>query len=154
VVAGALVIVPAFRLLIPDPSVLGTEGWPAPSCLVWAGVSEAFANGLGALGPRGAARHPDRPALGVALALLGALRPQAKRPFVLLRRARDRHGDPGQQRIAMFLGGLLAELLRRTWKTLANKLVVPVASGLIAGESLMAVAIVLLRDVAGWLPKG
>ena len=39
VLVGAAVIVPAFNLLIPDPSVLGTEEWPAPSCLVWSGVS-------------------------------------------------------------------------------------------------------------------
>ena len=33
VVVGAIVIVPAFTLLIPDPSVLGGEQWPAPAAL-------------------------------------------------------------------------------------------------------------------------
>src|SRR6185436_6280438 len=39
VVVGALVVVPLFNWLFPDPSVLGSDAWPAPSCLVWAGVS-------------------------------------------------------------------------------------------------------------------
>ncbi len=46
VLAGAAVVVPAFNILIPDPSVLGTDAWPAPSCLIWAGVSKAFAGGI------------------------------------------------------------------------------------------------------------
>jgi uncharacterized oligopeptide transporter (OPT) family protein len=57
---------------------------------------------------------------------------------------------PGGNGMAMFLGGLLAELLRRAKPVLAEKLVVPVASGLIAGESLIGVAVMLLK-VAGVL---
>ena len=50
VVAGALVVVPAFWLIIPDPALLGTTDWPAPACMVWAGVSEAFSKGIDTLG--------------------------------------------------------------------------------------------------------
>jgi uncharacterized oligopeptide transporter (OPT) family protein len=83
VVVGALVIVPAFNLLIPDPAVLGGEGWPAPSCVVWAGVSEAFAHGLSALGPEARLGILIGLALGVALALLEKLRAREPlRPFV------------------------------------------------------------------------
>jgi uncharacterized oligopeptide transporter (OPT) family protein len=57
---------------------------------------------------------------------------------------------PGSNGIAMFLGGALAELLRRKWRTLEG-LIVPVASGLIAGESLMGVAVIALK-VSGALP--
>ena len=40
VLAGSVVVVPAFFMLIPDPSLLGTERWPAPAALVWRGVAE------------------------------------------------------------------------------------------------------------------
>ena len=50
----------------------------------------------------------------------------------------------------MFLGGAAAELLRRKWRSLTG-FVVPVASGLIAGESLMGVAVIALK-VYGVLP--
>lgn len=52
----------------------------------------------------------------------------------------------------MFLGAAVAEWLRRTWPGLAEKTVVPVASGFIAGESLMGILIALLI-VMGVLAK-
>jgi uncharacterized oligopeptide transporter (OPT) family protein len=59
---------------------------------------------------------------------------------------------PGSNGIAMFLGALAADQLRRHRRELAERYVTPVASGLIAGESLMGVAIALLI-VAGVLHK-
>jgi uncharacterized protein (TIGR03382 family) len=59
---------------------------------------------------------------------------------------------PGSNSIAMFLGGLLAWLLRRRHPAAADRYVVPVSSGLIAGESLMGVAVALLI-VAGVLAR-
>ena len=59
---------------------------------------------------------------------------------------------PGSNAIAMFAGGLVAEVLRRRRPALAERYVVPVSSGLIAGESLMGVAVALLV-VAGVLMR-
>jgi uncharacterized oligopeptide transporter (OPT) family protein len=59
---------------------------------------------------------------------------------------------PGSNSIATFLGGLAAEVLRRHRPVAARRYVVPVGSGLIAGESLMGVAVALLV-VAGVLAK-
>ncbi|HET6373868.1 MAG TPA: OPT family oligopeptide transporter [Candidatus Polarisedimenticolia bacterium] len=145
VVAGAFVVVPAFMLLIPDPSVLGTEAWPAPSCLVWAGVSEAFANGLGALD--GLARRAIAVGLllGIALALAERLAPKAIRPWVPSPAGLGiAMVFPGSNAIAMFLGSLIAEVLRRRQPAFAERYVVPVSSGLIAGESLMGILVAML----------
>ena len=144
VAVGAAVVVPAFNLLIPDPQVLGTDAWPAPSCLVWAGVSEAFANGLSALG--GAARSGIAAGglLGVALALLERFAPTRLRAFVPSASGLGiAMVIPGSNGIAMFAGGLAAEILRRRRPVLAERYVVPVSSGLIAGESRMGVAVAL-----------
>jgi uncharacterized oligopeptide transporter (OPT) family protein len=51
---------------------------------------------------------------------------------------------PGSNAIAMFLGGLLALLLQKRDPEVARRYVVPVSSGLIAGESLMGVLVALL----------
>jgi uncharacterized oligopeptide transporter (OPT) family protein len=51
---------------------------------------------------------------------------------------------PGSNSIAMFTGAAIAEVMRRKWPVLADKTVVPVSSGLIAGESLMGVLIAIL----------
>jgi uncharacterized oligopeptide transporter (OPT) family protein len=153
VVAGAAIVVPAFDLIIPDPSVLGGEAWPAPSCLVWAGVSKAFAEGIGALD--GAARGGIRVglALGVALALLEKFAPPRLKAWVPSPSGLGiAMVIPGSNGIAMFVGALIAEVLRRRARSIADRYVVPVSSGLIAGESLVGVLIALLI-VAGVLHK-
>lgn len=145
VLAGAAVVVPAFNLLIPDPSVLGSEAWPAPSALVWAGVSEAFAHGLGALDSAARRGILVGLALGVALALLEKFAPKGVKHLVPSASGLGiAMVIPGSNSIAMFAGGLLAWLLRRRNPEAADRIVVPVSSGLIAGESLMGVAVALL----------
>jgi OPT family oligopeptide transporter len=153
VVAGAIVVVPAFNLILPDPSVLGGEAWPAPSCVVWAGVSKAFSGGLGALLPSSKTAIFIGLALGVALALLEKFAPRPLRPWVPSPSGLGiAMVIPGSNCIAMFLGAAIAEVVRRVRPTLAEKTVVPVASGLIAGESLMGIVIALLI-VTGVLAK-
>jgi uncharacterized oligopeptide transporter (OPT) family protein len=44
----------------------------------------------------------------------------------------------------MFLGATIAELMRRYTRATSDRYVVPVASGLIAGESLAGIAIAML----------
>lgn len=146
VVVGAALIVPAFNLLIPDVSLLGEADWPAPSCLVWAGVSKAFANGVGALDPLARQFIGIGAALGIALALLEKFAPKKAKPFVPSPSGLGiAMVVPGSNGIAMFLGGALAEIVRRNWRKLADAFVTPVASGFIAGESLMGVAVAMLK---------
>ncbi len=153
VVAGAAVVVPAFNILIPDPSALGGDAWPAPSCLVWAGVSKAFANGIGALPDSARTAVWIGLLLGVALALLEKFAPKTVKPYVP---SPSGVGIamviPGSNAIAMFLGAAIAEFLRKKRPQMAERLVIPVSSGLIAGESLMGILVALLV-VAGVLSK-
>jgi len=145
VAAGAVVVVPAFNLLIPDPSVLGSDAWPAPSCLVWAGVSQAFAEGLGAVDGAARAAIAAGALLGIALALGEKLAPARLRGWIPSPSGLGiAMVIPGSNSIAMFLGGLAAWLLARRRPAAARRYVVPVSSGLIAGESLMGVAVALL----------
>jgi OPT family oligopeptide transporter len=145
VVAGAIVIVPAFNLIIPDASVLGSEAWPAPSCVVWAGVSKAFSDGISALHETSRSAIVIGLVLGVALALLEKFAPKPLRAYIPSASGLGiAMVIPGSNCIAMFIGAALAELLRRFRPALAEKTVVPVASGLIAGESLMGILIAIL----------
>ncbi|MBI5381882.1 MAG: OPT/YSL family transporter [Opitutae bacterium] len=145
VLAGAAVVVPAFNLILPDPSVLGGETWPAPACVVWAGVSKAFSGGVSALHPTARTAIFVGLALGVALALFEKFAPKKLRPLVPSPSGLGiAMVIPGSNCIAMFLGAAIAELLRRKRPAFAEKTVVPVASGLIAGESLMGIVIALL----------
>jgi len=151
VIAGAAVVVPAFYLLFPDPSVLGGEEWPAPSALVWAGVSQAFTDGLGALSPSARSAILYGLLLGVALGLCEKLAPPRIRAFIP---SASGLGIalvvPASNAISMFVGAAIAEFLRRKRPQLAERTVVPIASGVIAGESLMSILVAVLV-VAGLL---
>lgn len=144
-VAGAAVVVPAFALLVPDASALGGEEWPAPSALVWAGVSQAFSEGLDALAPSARKAALVGVLLGIALALAEKFAPRRLRSWVP---SASGLGIalviPGSNAIAMFLGSLVAETVRRFKPKLAERAIIPVSSGFIAGESLMGIAIALL----------
>jgi putative OPT family oligopeptide transporter len=145
VVVGAALVVPAFNLLIPDPAVLGSDAWSAPSCVVWAGVSRAFAGGLDALDASARTAIGIGAALGVALACLERFAPRAVRAWIPSPAGVGiAMVVPGSNALAMFLGGFAAELLRRACPRFAERYSTPIASGLIAGESLMGVAVALL----------
>jgi OPT family oligopeptide transporter len=153
VVAGALVVVPAFWLIIPDPSVLGSEAWPAPSCLVWAGVSEAFANGLGKLPPGASTGVAIGSVLGVVLAVAERFAPKKLLAFLPSPAGLGiAFVMPASNAIAMFVGSAIAALLRKYRPAIGERLTIPVSSGFIAGESLMGIVIALLV-VAGVFKK-
>lgn len=146
IAVGAVAVVPAFYALVPDAAALGTEALPAPAVMVWAGVSKALAGGAASL-PAGA-----REAMVVA-ALLGAvlglaearLGPRAERlpsasalglALVL----------PAATTLTLVAGAGLGALARKRWP---DEVRLPVASGLIAGESVTGVVMALLRVALG-----
>jgi uncharacterized oligopeptide transporter (OPT) family protein len=150
VAVGAVAIVPLFNLVISDPKVLGTSDWEAPSVLVWAGVSEAFAGGLDKLGTEARIAIAIAAVLGIVLSLLERyaspkLKPYVPSPyglglsFVL----------SASSSIMMFIGASITEVLRRRQQTGA---IVPIASGVIAGESLTGVLFAVLK-AAGYVAK-
>jgi uncharacterized oligopeptide transporter (OPT) family protein len=153
VVAGAVVLVPAFNLLVPDASVLGTEEFPAPSSLVWAGVSKMLMSGVQALPVSARIGALCGLGLGVALVLLERWAPKKAKPFIP---SASGLGVsiviPGASSISFFIGAAIAEVLRRKAPKLADATVLPVSSGFIAGESLMGIAVAMLKAF-GMMPK-
>ena len=153
VLAGAAAVVPVFNLLVPSPEVIGSPEFPAPAVQVWAGVSKVLVDGLSALHPTARSAAGIAFLLGIALVLAERWAPPKLRAFVP---SPSGIGIamviPGYNSIAMFLGGFIAEMLRRRRPALAERCVVPVASGFIAGESLMGVLIAVLIAL-GFLGK-
>ena len=149
VLAGTIVSVPAYLFVVQrDPTRLGSEALPAPSAKVWAGVAELLADGIGAL-PYGALTAiAVGAALGIVLTLLEELGPKAWRPWLPSTTGLGIAGViPAFNSFAMFAGALLAWLFARARPKAAEAYTVPVSSGLIAGESLMGVAIILVLEV-------
>jgi len=148
VLAGTAVSVPAYLFVVQrNPERLGTEALPAPSAKVWAGVAELLAKGIEAL-PAGAVTAIIVGAvLGIVLTLLEEFGPRAWRPWLPSTTGLGIAGViPAYNSIAMFAGALSAWLLARARPQVADTYTVPVSSGLIAGESLMSVAIILTLE--------
>ncbi len=150
VIAGTIVSVPAYLFVVQRaPERLGTEALPAPSAKVWAGVAELLAKGIHAL-PEGAlAAIAVGAAIGILLTLLEEFGPRAWRPWLPSTTGLGIAGViPAFNSMAMFAGAVAAWLFARARPRDAEVHTVPVSSGLIAGESLMGVAIVLGLELA------
>jgi len=149
VIAGTIVSVPAYLFVVQrDPAKLGSEAMPAPSAKVWAGVAELLVKGIDAL-PAGALLAIGvGVAIGIVLTLLEELGPKSWRPWLPSTTGLGIAGViPAYNSFAMFAGALVAWLFARARPKDAETYTVPVSSGLIAGESLMGVAIILVLEV-------
>ncbi|ADO68524.1 OPT family oligopeptide transporter [Stigmatella aurantiaca] len=140
---GAAAAVPLFYLLVPAPSALGGEHFPAAAAFATASLSEVLSSGVSGLSPslRMAGAWA---ALGAAvLTLAEQFLPERARRWVpsplgmglacLL---------PASTSFGLFLGGLATEAVRRLKPSAVEGRVVPLAAGLIAGEGLVGVAII------------
>jgi OPT family oligopeptide transporter len=150
VIAGGIVAVPVFFALIPNASLLGTERWPAPAALVWRGVAELLAKGVGALHPTAQAGLVIGAAVGLLLPLVEMKFPKYRSYIPSPTGLGLAFTVPGFNCISFFMGGLIALWFSRLRPKAAEEYVVPVSSGIIAGESLVGVLIALLV-VKGWL---
>ncbi|WP_394839980.1 OPT/YSL family transporter [Pendulispora rubella] len=145
VVAGAVVVVPAYNLLVPSAEVLGSTQFPAPTVLVWAGVSRALSLGIGGLHPAARTAIGIAFVLGIAITLLERWAPARLKPYIPSPSGIGMAMVvPGSNSIAMFIGASIAEFMRRRHPRVAEQTVVPISSGFIAGESLMGIAIAIL----------
>jgi OPT family oligopeptide transporter len=144
VLAGAVVVVPVFFVLVPDASVLGTDKWPAPAAQVWRGVAELLAKGVSALHPTARIGLLVGGLVGIIIPLLEMAFPKAKRFIPSATGLGLAFTITGFYSVSMFIGACAALALHRAKPKVAEEYVVPVSSGIIAGESLMGVLIALL----------
>ncbi len=143
--AGALVIVPAFYLLVPTASVLGSNEFPAPAAQVWKGVAELLAHGLSSLHSTERWSLVIGGIVGVLIPFLERSSPAKLRPFLPSAMGLGlAFVIPFWNTLSMFAGAFVAWALAREARNFAESYTIPVASGIIAGESLMGVLISLL----------
>ena len=153
---GTLVSVLSFRLLVPDAGMLGTDQFPAPAAQTWRAVALALSHGVRELGAVKTWSIAIGAVVGVVLTLLPRLVPSRQHlvPSAAgVGLAWTFHWYYG---VLFFVGGVLGWWLERRHPEWAAEFTFPVASGWIAGESLMGVALVmaehgpaLLRTLSG-----
>src|SRR5205085_4059972 len=144
VLAGGAIVVPVFFILVPNVNMLGTEKWPAPAALVWRGVAELLSKGVGSLLSSARWGLVIGGALGIILPVLEMVFPKQKRFIPSPTGLGLAFTINGFNSISMFIGSLAAMALARARPRVAERYTIPVSSGIIAGESLMGVAIAIL----------
>ncbi len=149
---GTLATVLGFRLLVPDATALtGTAtsapAFPAPAAQAWLAVAQVFQKGIGNL-------HPMARQCIVWGLVAGALLVIIERFFPKLRPWLPSATGVGLGFIlpffnpfSMLLGALLAWLWARRRREQAERYAVPLASGIIAGESIVGVIIAVLNNL-------
>ncbi len=151
VMGGALVGCAAYLVLIPNPrEQIGTDDWPGPAVMTWKAVAEVFAQGFDAVPTYAMEAMAIGGAIGVVLAVLEKVLPTAARNFVPNPAALGlAFVVQAWYAISFFIGAVLALLLRRYAKGWAERFLTPLAAGIIAGESLMGVAIAVYNMFTG-----
>jgi uncharacterized oligopeptide transporter (OPT) family protein len=154
VVPGTVAMVLGFHLLVPDArALLGAPGapaqFPAPSAQQWLAVARLFQQGLSTLHPMARLAIWWGLAIGAALTLIEALAPTKLRRFLpsatglglglML---------PFQYPLSFLIGAVVAWAWNRRSPAAADRYLVPVSSGLIAGESIVGVAVAAINNLA------
>jgi len=149
--AGTLIVVPAFYLLVPTADVLGGDLWPAPSAQVWAKVAQLLKDGFSALHPTAQAGMAIGCLVGIALPLLEKALPRQRSLIPSATGLGLAFVIPFYNSLSMFLGAAIVAILEKESPKMAEDYVVPVSSGVIAGESLVGVGIALVTAIPGLL---
>jgi uncharacterized oligopeptide transporter (OPT) family protein len=150
---GTVVTVLAFAVLVPNAQVLGTDQFPAPAAQTWSAVAIALGQGLSSLESVKLWLIFAGGVVGAVLTLAPVLLPKYQEylpsaaAFGLAWIFQWYYG------LLFFLGALVALLLERRKPKLAEEFTLPVASGVVAGGSLMGVALVFWANGGSILNK-
>jgi uncharacterized oligopeptide transporter (OPT) family protein len=154
---GTVVTVLCFNVIVPDASVLGGEQFPAPSALTWKAVAEAMAKGLESLEPVKVWSIAIGGLIGILLPVASSLFPKYDKWIPSAAGVGLAWTFPWFNSLQFFLGAVLGELWNKTSPKTSTEFLFPVASGLVAGGSLMGVLVIfvangpeMLKQMFGW----
>ena len=145
---GTIVTVAAFRILVPNASVLGTDQFPAPAAQTWKGVAEAMAMGLSTM-------HPVKIWSIVIGGLVGIILPILSRMFPNKQKWIPSAAGIGLAWVfqwfygfLFFVGALIGYGWQKRNSAQCEEYLFPVASGIVAGGALMGVVLVFWENGA------
>ncbi|MBL8604752.1 MAG: OPT/YSL family transporter [Myxococcales bacterium] len=153
VFAGAFACVWAYGV-IARPERLGRE-LAAPAAVAWASVAKLLKDGPQNLPQFALTAIVVGASVGAVLAVLEELAPRRVKQWLPsatglgIGMVLDLNDS-----LAMLVGALVALYLQKRHKALAERYIVSVSSGMVAGEGLMGIVVIVLRDVLHWLPEG
>jgi uncharacterized oligopeptide transporter (OPT) family protein len=149
--AGSVSSVLCYFVLVPDASVFsGRDGAPpqfaAPAAQQWRAVAELFRSGLDNMHPLARTCIVAGVAFGTLFALVEWLFPKGRAWLPSATGIALGAMLPFSTSVSFVLGAVLAWAFERGSPHQARRFVVPVASGLIAGESIVGVVVAALNN--------
>jgi len=150
---GTVVTVLTFAVLVPNAQVLGTDQFPAPAAQTWSAVAIALGQGLSSLDSIKLWLIFAGGVVGVSLTLAPVLFPKYQEHLPSASAFGLAWVFPWYYGLLFFLGALVALLLARRKPKLAEEFTLPVASGVVAGGSLMGVVLVFWANGGSILNK-
>jgi uncharacterized oligopeptide transporter (OPT) family protein len=148
---GTAATVIGFYLLVPDATALnGTIGqapaFPAPAAQAWKAVAEVFKQGLENMHPMHRAAIFWGGGLGVVMLLLERALPRSKKWLPSATGIGLGMILPFQYPLAMLIGAVIAWVWTRRNQESSDRYLIAVASGVIAGISIMGVIVAILNN--------
>ena len=150
---GTVVSVLTFAVLVPEAQVLGTDQFPAPAAQTWSAVAIALGRGLSSLEWVKLWLIFAGSVVGVLLTLAPVLFPKYQEYLPSASAFGLAWVFPWYYGLLFFLGALIALLLEIRKPKLAEEFTLPVASGVVAGGSLMGVVLVFWANGGSILNK-
>ncbi len=136
---GVPAVILAWYLLVPDQAHL--EAFNSPATTMWAAVAEALSSGISSIPETARLAIVVGGVAGVLLALGESLAPKHLRPWVPSTMGLGlAFVVPFQNSLSFFIGALIALAWQRLEPKSAERFIIPIASGVVAGESLLSAA--------------
>jgi uncharacterized oligopeptide transporter (OPT) family protein len=150
--SGTIATVSGFYLLVPDATtLLGVGGeapkFPAPAAQAWKAVAELFKHGLENMHPAHQQMITYGVAIGVALVLLETFLPKLRAYLPSATGLSLGLILPFQYPLSMSIGAFGAWVWQRRDAQGAERFLVPISAGVIAGVSIMGVIVAILNNV-------
>lgn len=153
VLVGAVFASIAYTVLV-KPEQLGGEQWPAPAAVVWKSVAELLSKGIGNMEWHKLRALQIGAAIGATLALVETVLPAKVRKWLpSVNGVGIAMTVPFANSFSMFSGAVIAWAFEKAKPKLAERFTVVVSSGFIAGETLMAVGIIVYGILTGSMGK-
>jgi uncharacterized oligopeptide transporter (OPT) family protein len=145
---GTLAIVPAWYLLIPNEAAL--QKYPLPATNVWVAVARVLSEGINTLPVSARWGALIGALIGIALPIVHRLAPAKARKFLPSAMGLGLGGVvPFLNALAFVIGALIAAVWTLLARTSADKYRIPLASGLVAGESMLKAVVAMTATAIG-----
>jgi len=146
---GTLAIVPAWFAMVPNKAAL--EAFNPPATNMWKAVADLLTQGVHMLPPTAAWAIVIGALLGILLPLLGKLIPASQRYLPSAMGLGLAWVVPFQNSLSFAIGAVIVAVWQKYNQKQSETYAVPIASGFVAGESLMAALIAIACTVVGFM---